>query len=164
MKKNTLRLGLAAAAFAAIVWAQRPAQAAASSRAGQDRPASQSTQHVSPARLSGIVQGTVKDDTGGVIPGAVVTLTDSVGKAKTTTTAADGTYTFRGVTAGSYTVLANYTGLQQTAAVPIKVSPGQSASGNIVMTVQTQKQEVTVTDTTNNQVSTEASNNASALV
>jgi hypothetical protein len=163
MKKNTLRLGLAAMGLAGIMWARTPG-GPASPAAGQDRSASQSNQHTSTPRSVGIVHGTVKDDTGGVIPGAVVTITDSAGNAQSTKTAADGTYTFRGVTPGSYTVVASYQGLQQTAAVPVNVSPGQPASGNIVMTVQTQKQELTVTDTTNNQVSTEASNNASALV
>lgn len=115
-------------------------------------------------RSTGTLTGSVKDDTGGVIPGAVVTLTDSSGNTKTTKTGADGTYTFRGVAPGTYTLSATYAGLQQTAVVAVNVTAGQSTSGNIVMTVQTQKQEVTVTESGNNQVSTEASNNASALV
>jgi hypothetical protein len=115
-------------------------------------------------RSAGTITGTVKDDTGGVIPAAVVTLTDSGENTKTTKTAGDGTYTFRGVAPGTYTLSATYAGLQQTGTVAVTVTTGQLATGNIVMTVQTQKQEVTVTDTSNNQVSTEASNNASALV
>src|SRR5689334_19432610 len=153
MNKNTLRLSLAALGLAAIMWAQTPPASA-----------SQNSQRSSTTRSVGIVQGTVEDDTGGVIPGAVVTLTDSAGNAKSKKTAADGTYTFRGVALGSYTLLASYPGLQQTAAVSVKVVSNQSTARNLIMTVQTQKQEVTVTDTTNNQVSTEASNNASALV
>ncbi|MFL6354592.1 MAG: carboxypeptidase regulatory-like domain-containing protein [Bryobacteraceae bacterium] len=117
-----------------------------------------------PSRAVGIVHGTVKDDTGGVIPGALVSLTDSSGSAKTAKTAADGTYTFRGIAPGSYTLLAKYPGLQQSAGLAVTVAAGQSATANIAMAVQTQKQEVTVTDTTNNQVSTDPSNNASALV
>jgi hypothetical protein len=152
MSKQTVRWGLALVGLAGTMWAQTPPSV------------TQSNQHSSTTRSAGIVQGTVKDDTGGVIPGAVVTLTDSAGTKKSTQTTADGTYTFRGVTPGSYMLFATYPGLQQTGAVPVKVSASQSVSGNIVMTVQTQKQEVTVTETTNNQVSTEASNNASALV
>ncbi|MGI9073212.1 MAG: carboxypeptidase regulatory-like domain-containing protein [Bryobacteraceae bacterium] len=115
-------------------------------------------------RSAGTVQGTVKDDTGGVIPGAVITLTNSSGNAKTTKTAGDGTYTFRGVAPGSYTLFASYPGLQQTTALSATVTAGKLATGNIAMTIQTQKQEVTVTETTNNQVGTDPSNNASALV
>ena len=77
---------------------------------------------------------------------------------------ADGTYSFRGVAPGSYTLLASYPGLQQTAALAVDVTGGQTTSGNIAMTVRTQKQEVTVTESSNNQVSTDPSNNASALV
>ncbi len=88
----------------------------------------------------------------------------AAGTAITAKTAADGTYTFRGIAPGSYTVSAAYTGLQQTHAVPVTVATGQPATANIVMTVQTQRQEVTVTESGNNQVSTDPSNNASALV
>jgi hypothetical protein len=163
MNKNTVLVGLAVVGLAGAIWAQTPPRSV-SPGSVRDSSALQSNQQASVPRSASVIQGTVKDDTGGVIPGAVVTLTDSAGNTKSTNTAADGTYSFRGLAPGSYTVFASYPGLQQTAAVPVKVSSGQSASGNIVMTVQTQKQEVTVTDTTNNQVSTEPSNNASALV
>ncbi len=48
--------------------------------------------------------------------------------------------------------------------VTVTVVAGQTASGNIVMTLQAQKQEITVNETVANQVSTDPSNNASALV
>ncbi len=119
-----------------------------------------------PARsgATGTVQGSVKDDTGGVIPGAVVTLTDQAGTVQTVNSGRDGNYTFRGVAPGTYTVSATYAGLQQQGVIAVSVAPGQAATGNVVMTVQTQRQEVTVTDTTTNTVSTEPSNNATALV
>jgi hypothetical protein len=116
------------------------------------------------SRSAGSIRGAVKDDTGGVIPGAVVTLTDASGNAKTTKTGPDGTYAFRGIAPGPYTLFARYTGLQQATGVAVTLTAGQPATGNIVMTVQTQRQEVTVTESGNNQVSTDPSNNASALV
>jgi hypothetical protein len=106
----------------------------------------------------------VKDNTGGIIPGATVTLANQQGTVQTTQTRADGTYTFRGVPPGSYTVSATYSGLQQEGVAAVSVAAGQTAAANLNMTVQTQKQEVTVTGNSDNQVSTEAANNQEALV
>lgn len=123
-----------------------------------------------PARLAGrststgIIQGVVKDNTGGIIPGATVTLANEHGTVQTTQTGADGAYRFRGVPAGTYTVAATYSGLQQEGVAAITVAAGQTAAANLRMTVQTQRQEVTVTDTSTNVVSTEAANNQTALV
>ncbi|MDQ2842823.1 MAG: carboxypeptidase-like regulatory domain-containing protein [Acidobacteriota bacterium] len=113
---------------------------------------------------AGVIRGTVKDGSGGVIPGAKVTLTDSNNATQTVSTGADGTYVFRGVAPGVYSVSATYTGLQQQNPLAVSVAPNQPATANIVMGIQTQKQEVTVTDTNTNTISTEAANNASALV
>ncbi|MDQ2774942.1 MAG: carboxypeptidase regulatory-like domain-containing protein [Acidobacteriota bacterium] len=110
------------------------------------------------------VQGTVKDDTGGIIPGAPVTLTDANGTVKTTTTGSDGSYRFRGIAPGAYTLSATYSGLQVVKPVTVTVVAGQAASGNIIMSLQAQQQEITVNETVANQVSTDPTNNASALV
>jgi Carboxypeptidase regulatory-like domain len=129
-------------------------------------PATQSSAPRSTARAtSGAVRGTVKDDTGGVIPGAVVTLANQNGTVQTTNSNATGNYTFRGVAPGPYTVSATYAGLQQEGTKSVTVAAGQAAAGDIVMTVQSQRQEVTVSDTSSaNTVSTEPTNNATALV
>ncbi len=129
----------------------------------------QSTPTAAPARRvaptgGGAVRGTVKDGTGGVIPGAKVTLTDANNGTQTVNSGADGSYVFRGVPSGVYSVTATYTGLQQQTPLAVSVVAGQPATANIVMNVQTQKQEINVTDTNTNTVSTEAANNASALV
>lgn len=113
----------------------------------------------------GIVRGTVKDDTGGVIPGAVVTLANQNGTVQTTSTSATGGYAFHAVPPGAYTVSATYAGLQQEGTKSLTLGVGQGSTADIVMTVQTQRQEVTVTDTSGgNTVSTEPANNATALV
>lgn len=116
------------------------------------------------AGATGVVQGTVNDSTGGIIPGAEVTLTGQSGNKQATKTGPDGTYRFRGVAPGVYSLSATYTGLQQTAPMVVSAAAGQRVTGNIVMNVQTQREEVTVTESTVNQVSTEPSNNATALV
>ena len=53
------------------------------------------------AQEAGTVSGTVVDDTGGVLPGATVTLIGP-GVSKTAVTASDGAYRFSGVAAGAY--------------------------------------------------------------
>src|SRR6516164_2123191 len=71
----------------------------------------------------GAVRGTVKDDTGGVIPGAPIMLTDSAGQTKTASTQADGTFVFRGVAPGTYSVSATYSNMQMKAPVSVTVAP-----------------------------------------
>jgi hypothetical protein len=113
----------------------------------------------------GNVQGTVKDDTGGIIPGATITLTNESGTVQTTKAGSDGSYTFRGLPPGTYSVTSSYKGLQQATVLVVTVTAGQPVSGNIVMRPQTQKEEVTVSASNEDStVSTEPSNNASALV
>src|SRR5579875_1390387 len=150
---KTLRIILMGIGVTALVCGQAAPRATPAQASPRRAPAS-----------TGSVRGTVKDDTGGVIPGAVVTLATQSGTVQTVKSGADGSYTFRGVAPGTYTVSATYAGLQQQGVIAVTVAAAQAASGNIVMTVQTQRQEVTVTDTTTNTVSTEPSNNATALV
>jgi hypothetical protein len=154
MNRTTIRVFLVGAGLTALISAQAP---------GPQAPSTQAPRRTAP-RGTGTVQGTVKDDTGGVIPNAVVTLASENGTAQTTKTGGDGSYTFRGVAPGTYTVSTTYAGLQQQGVTAISVTSGQAATGNVVMTVQAQRQELTVTDTSTNTVSTEASNNATALV
>jgi len=112
---------------------------------------------------AGSVEGSVKDQTGGVLNGAAVTLTDSAGHSTTSKTRTDGGYTFRGVSPGTYSVSATYPGLAQAGAALVTVASGR-ATANVVMNVESQKQELNVTESAANQVSTEPANNASALV
>jgi hypothetical protein len=113
----------------------------------------------------GSVQGTVKDDTGGIIPGATITLANESGAVQTTKAGSDGSYTLRGVAPGTYSVTATYKGLQQATVLVVSVAAGQAVSGNILMRPETQKSEVTVSASNEeNTVSTEPANNASALV
>ncbi|HEY3457365.1 MAG TPA: carboxypeptidase-like regulatory domain-containing protein, partial [Bryobacteraceae bacterium] len=116
------------------------------------------------AQQSGSVAGSVKDQTGGILRGAAVALTDSDGHAATAKTRTDGEYTFHGVSPGTYSVSATYPGLSQAGAVLVSVTNGQVATANIVMNVESQKQEMNVTESGANQVNTEPANNASALV
>jgi hypothetical protein len=111
-----------------------------------------------------VVRGTVKDDTGGVIPRATITLANPSGTVQTTTSEGDGSFVFRGVAPGAYTVSAAFTGLQTLKPVAVNVAPNQPATANIVMALKEQKQEVNVSESSDNTVSTEAANNANSLV
>ncbi|HEY3936509.1 MAG TPA: carboxypeptidase regulatory-like domain-containing protein [Bryobacteraceae bacterium] len=113
---------------------------------------------------TGAIHGTVKDNTGGIIPGASLTLTYENGESWTAETDAKGSFQFLHLPAGTCNVVATYAGLQQTQVLMIAVTPGETFAANIVMMVKSQKQEVTVSDTGINQISTEPANNASALV
>ena len=117
-----------------------------------------------PAHGSANVHGTVKDAADGILPNAVVALTDSEGRTRTSRTSSDGSYTFRGLVPGTYSVAVTFTGLEQAEAVLVTLSSGQAAAANVVMKVQTQREQVTVTESVTNQVSTDPANNASALV
>jgi hypothetical protein len=112
----------------------------------------------------GTVQGTLKDPTGGIIPGATVTLSNDSGVVQTTTSGGDGVYVFRGVPPGAYSVLGSFKGMQQLKATAVNVVAAQTLSANITLTVAEQKQVVNVADSAESTVSTEASNNATALV
>jgi hypothetical protein len=112
----------------------------------------------------GTVQGTLKDSTGGIIPGATVTLANDAGTVQTTTSGGDGAYAFRGVTPGTYSVLATFKGLQQAKALLVAVTAGQIAAANITLILAETKQEVTVAESSAGAVNTEPANNATALV
>ncbi len=101
---------------------------------------------------------------GAVIPNAAVTITDQEGRKTTTKTSEGGTYIFRGVAPGIYSVTVDFGGMQQSNAILVNAAAGQPAVGNVTMTVRSQKQEVTVTDSSGYPVTKEAANNASALV
>ncbi len=156
MNKTTIRVLIAGLGVAAMLSAQTPAPQGTGQSPAQ-APARRVTR-------GGTVSGTIKDDTGGIIPGATVTLATQSGTVQTVQTGGDGTYVFHNVAPGTYTVSATYSGLQQEGAALITVTAGEAETSNLTMTVQAQRQEVTVTDTSTNQVSTEPSNNATALV
>ncbi len=152
MNSSLFRAALLVLLSAAWAWPQSPAAPASSG----SRTAAQ-TAH----RPSGAVSGSVKDTTGGIIPNAVITLTDQSGKTQTVNTGADGSFRFHGVVAGTYTVSATFQGLQQSGVLLVSVKPGQNATTDIIMSVSEQKQQFTVTESAN-QVSVDPTSNASA--
>jgi Carboxypeptidase regulatory-like domain len=109
------------------------------------------------------VHGVVADPESAVIPGATVTFTPASGKALITQSQSDGTYTLRGVAAGTYSVTVTMHGFASFVKLGVKIAPGQAMSLDVQMAIQEQKQEVNVT-AENAQVSVDPDSNASTTV
>ncbi len=91
------------------------------------------------------VSGSVRDQTGAVLPGARVELVDGSGTVvRSAVTDASGTYTFDGVPPGTYDVAAEFDGFRRTT-VRIRVVAARPSSGHaIVLPLASVPQEVTV--------------------
>jgi len=77
--------------------------------------------------ITGTIAGEVKDEQGGALPGATVTLTGKIGT-KTTTTGADGTYRFQGLDPGTYSLQVQMSGFGGKRQDNIPVSVGKQAT------------------------------------
>jgi hypothetical protein len=117
-----------------------------------------------PSVTTGTLRGHVADQTGALIPGAAVTITTGAGATvKTTSADSAGAYSVSGLAAGGYVVQATYEGFAQFISPTIQLAAGQSKRVDITMAVEVAQQNVVVTDDAPT-VSTDASNNASAIV
>jgi len=112
-------------------------------------------------RITGTLVGTVKDDTGAVLPGVTVTITgEKIVGAQTTVTNPEGFYRFIALPPGSYDLAFSLSGFATLKRTGIKVSVGGTEEISVGMSVRQMQDEVTVTgeasvvDTQTNQVST----------
>jgi hypothetical protein len=106
------------------------------------------------------LRGLITDELGAAIVGVSVTLTDANGVQKKTTTNGEGVYTFSGLTPGKYLVSAVASGFAPTLNQEVNVA-GQRTTLDLTLKV-TIEEKVTVGAEQN--VSTEASNNANQTV
>jgi len=106
------------------------------------------------------LRGLVTDELGAAIVGTSVTLTDANGVQKKTTTNGEGVYTFSGLMPGKYLVSAVASGFAPTLNQEVNVS-GQRTTLDLTLKV-TIEEKVTIGAEQN--VSTEASNNANQTV
>ncbi|MCO6510189.1 MAG: TonB-dependent receptor [Aridibacter famidurans] len=111
---------------------------------------------------SGSVTGQVTDSVGDAVVGATVTVVDKGGNEKTTVTNGSGVYSISGLTAGRYTIRAFAENFAMFEATDVDVFSGSPNEFPIMLNVEGVEEEVEVTD--EGQVSTDAQNNASALV
>ena len=108
------------------------------------------------------IRGTVTDESGGFVPGAQVTLTSPAGTSQTATDSS-GVYSFNNLAPGSYTLQASAPQLVQAQPVTLTVRPGTQTM-NLRLKIASTRQEVVVEENTGPMVSTDAANNASAMV
>src|SRR5215211_2490333 len=110
----------------------------------------------------GTLRGTVRDELGGVLIGAVVTASDAAGVEKTATTDEQGNYAFSGLAPGRYAVRINQGGFAAYENLGVEVQAGRTAPLDIVLTVAIEQEEVTVTAEA--PVGTEPESQAGAVV
>src|SRR5947209_8736364 len=111
---------------------------------------------------SGSLRGQIADEFGGLIIGATVTLIDATGGQKTAQTNNQGVYTFDNLAPGKYALNATAAGFAVYDNPDVEITAGKRQALDIKLSVTLEKQEVTVSSEA--PVSTEADNNASALV
>ena len=114
------------------------------------------------ATAGATVHGMVVDPDDALIPGATVTLTPASGRAQTTTSKSDGTYSFR-VPAGTYTLSVKAAGFANFAKPAIQVSTGANLNVDATMALAEEQQQVNVTTDTVT-LSVDPDSNASATV
>ena len=95
---------------------------------------------------AGSILGTVTDETGAVVAGASVTLTnEGTGASLTTTTGSDGIYKFTPVKIGSYKLDASFQGFQPVTAKGVVVNIGADVLQNFTLKPGNVTQSIEVT-------------------
>jgi hypothetical protein len=110
----------------------------------------------------GTLRGMVKDELGGLVPGAVVTLTNASGEAKTATANANGEYVFDGLLPGKYNASAVAKGFAATEQTPIDIAASHANTLELSLKVAIAEQSVTVNS--EQPVSVEATANGNQTV
>src|SRR2546425_320039 len=109
------------------------------------------------------LRGQVTDQSGALVPGARVTLNGPSGLVKTASAANDGSYSFGDLAPGAYTVQASAPDLTIPQPAKIVLKSGVQIL-NLQLSVSMPLQKVAVQENTGPTVSTEAANNASAII
>jgi hypothetical protein len=92
---------------------------------------------------SGNINGVVRDEQGGVLPGVTITLQGS-GATQTMVTEAEGQFRFLNLPPGTYTVTANLTGFRTIAREGVVVGVGQNVALTLTLGVATVQETITV--------------------
>src|ERR1700689_5015526 len=90
--------------------------------------------HFSPAleaQQLGILKGTVMDESGALVPGAKITVSNAAGPVKSAVAGDSGAYSIAGIAPGKYTVQATSPGLVQFQPATVDIAAGGTASLDI---------------------------------
>ncbi len=94
---------------------------------------------------SGQVGGSVKDETGAVVPGASVTLTNTeTGLTRTIVSNAQGAYTFAQIPTGTYEILVELSGFANTQVTGLQINVGAALTLDISIGLAGQTEVITV--------------------
>ena len=111
------------------------------------------------------IRGHLADQTGALIPGTKVTLTNALGiTIASTSSDAQGVYAFTGLAAGTYIVQTSVEGFAPFTSPTLHLAAGQFKRVDVSMAVLAEQQNVVVTDDADNSVSVDAGSNVSAVV
>jgi hypothetical protein len=114
------------------------------------------------AQSTGTLHGQVLDPSGAVVPDATVTLSQD-GKIITARSGQDGTYLFRALPAGSYSLSIDAQGFALPSKITVSILSGQSRQLNLPLTIAVAQQNVQVSDQSGG-VSLNPDENSGALV
>lgn len=113
----------------------------------------------------GLLHGVVTDESGAVVPGATVNVSNGAGPVKSVTSGNDGSYSVTGLASGQYSVEATSPGLVQPQPTSVNIPSGPEAvTVNLQLRVAEEKQEVTVQENPGPMLSVDPSQNAGALI
>ena len=117
------------------------------------------------AQQLGILRGVVTDESGALVPGAKVVVSDDGARpVKSVKAGNDGSYSIAGIPPGKYTVVASSPGLVQFQPATVDINGGTTATLNLQLRVTLEKQEVTVQENSGPMITTDPSQNAGALI
>src|ERR1700760_2891269 len=90
------------------------------------------------------LRGMVTDPSGAVIPGATLTLTSADGHSVTAQSGQGGSYEFRNLAGGVYTMSAKATGFADFQLAKVTVTAGQALKQDVALQIAVEQQDVTV--------------------
>ena len=115
------------------------------------------------AGRSGTLRGKVTDPTGAVIPGVVITAKSADGQMLTTTSGGDGTYQFKAMPPGQYTLTISAQGFAPYTKTGVMVAAGRPLALDLPLQIEVVEQKVDVQDE-GNTVDTASANNSNTVV
>lgn len=115
------------------------------------------------SQAAGSLRGVVKDPSGAVIPGAVVTAKSATGQTASATSGADGTYQLKGLTPGQYSISATAEDFAPFLKAGVAVAAGKPQTLDISMEIEVVKQNVQV-ESEGSTLDTASANNANTVV